>query len=172
MKTKKIITALTFLLVVSAGALAQQKARPQHHSKERPSKEKINSLKIAYITEKLELTSDEAQKFWPIYNEFETKKDLLFAEKRQLRKVKKENVDENLSDEEIEKSITSKFKIEQKELDLDKEYFSNFKEVLPLTKVNKLYHAQEQFKKELLQKIRKGGTNDANIPPPPKKPSH
>ncbi len=58
---------LTLFLLISGISFGQQK----------PDWEKIKSLKVAFITEKLSLTSKEAQSFWPVYNEFEEKRDAL-----------------------------------------------------------------------------------------------
>ena len=49
---------------------------------QRPGKEKIKAFKTAFITEKLDLSQTEAQKFWPIYNEFEKKLENLRQRER------------------------------------------------------------------------------------------
>ena len=58
---KKIIIYIPVFLFCSLSIFAQKK---------RESREKIRTLKIAYVTEKLNLTENEAQKFWPIYNTY------------------------------------------------------------------------------------------------------
>ena len=144
----KHIKIFIILLIFSSVAIAQE----NNHKSERPSKEKMKSMKIAYITEKLELTPDEAQKFWPVYNEYEKKKEVLIKEKRMGKKHKKDGVD--FTDTELEQHIEKHFTSRQKELDLDKEYHVKFKSVLPMKKIGKLYVARDQFKRELLRKIR------------------
>ena len=61
-----------------------------------------------------------------------------------------------MSDKEIEQTVDSEIIFRQKELDLQKEYHSKFKAVLPIKKVARLYQAEEQFKKVLLDKLKEG----------------
>ncbi|WP_340154759.1 hypothetical protein [uncultured Winogradskyella sp.] len=55
---------------------------------QRPDREKIKTLKIAHITEQLDLSKSEAEKFWPIYNANEEAKDKLRTESSNRRKEK------------------------------------------------------------------------------------
>ncbi len=115
--------------------------------------DKVEALKIAFLTDKLELTSKEAQTFWPLYNEYNSKME-------KLRKSKKSDFDElknkgeNLSDKELEVLVKEVFASKQKELDLQKEYYDKYVKVLPVKKVALLYQAENQFKRELLRKIK------------------
>jgi len=59
-----------------------------------------------------------------------------------------------LSDKEVENFIEAEFSQRQKELDIQKEYHEKFKKVLPLKKVGKLYLAEQEFKRQLLKKIK------------------
>lgn len=160
---KSFKTLLVLLIICNLPNLAFSQ-----HEKHKVDKEKIKAMKVSFITQKLDLSSEEAQKFWPVYNEFEKKNEELFMERKKIRKVSKSDVE--LTDNQIETNINNEFNIKQKELDLEKEYFTKFKTVLSIKKIETLYIAQEQFKRELLRKIKKGGDNNANIPPPHKKP--
>lgn len=115
-------------------------------------KEKIEALRVAFITNKLELSSKEAQVFWPLYNEYLDKAENL---KNQRRKELKSGstLPENISDKELESLLASEFSIREKEVQLNKEYFEKFKLVLPLKKVVQLYKAEDEFKKELLRQL-------------------
>lgn len=115
--------------------------------------DKVEAMKVGFITNKLELTAKEAQTFWPLYNEYNSKLE-------KLRKTKKSDFDdlknksENLSDKELETFINEVFASKQKELDLQKEYYEKYAKVLPVKKVAMLYQAENQFKRELLRKIK------------------
>ncbi|MBT5858885.1 MAG: hypothetical protein HOH88_03360 [Flavobacteriales bacterium] len=119
-------------------------------------REKIESQKIAFITNQLDLTSEEAQVFWPVYNEFSKEMKSLHNEKKENSKEIRKNI-ENMSDSEIAKVLEKIFVIEQKELDVKKKYNLKFQKILSTQKVAKLYRAEREFKKELLNRIRKGG---------------
>ncbi|MBK9479597.1 MAG: hypothetical protein IPP56_15940 [Bacteroidetes bacterium] len=152
---KKIQLLLPTLLLISSIALAQPGQVDKMNKGER--KEKVEAMKIAYLTNKLELSPTEAQQFWPVFNEFEAKIQAIRQSRRKDSREGQDNLDQ-LSDKEVESLIDSEVAFRQKELDVMKEYHSKFKAVLPIRKVAKLYRAQEDFKRELLKKIqeRKG----------------
>lgn len=112
-------------------------------------KQKMEALKIAYITEKLELTTNEAEKFWPIYKEYQVNKKAL----RKNNKKNKPNVDE-MNDLEIESFINEKFEIEEKHLLLKKEFVEKIKHVLPMKKIAKLLKAEKSFRREVLKRLK------------------
>lgn len=115
--------------------------------------DKVEAMKVGFITNKLELTAKEAQTFWPLYNEYNSKLE-------KLRKTKKSDFDElknkgeNLNDKELESFMNEIFATKQKELDLQKEYYEKYAKVLSVKKVALLYQAENQFKRELLRKIK------------------
>ncbi|MBL7888073.1 MAG: hypothetical protein JNL24_00890 [Bacteroidia bacterium] len=110
-------------------------------------------MKIAFITQKLDLTPEEAQQFWPVYNQYHDKLQELRKKRKAEFKEHKDNFD-NWSDKEIEQLVDSEIAFKQKEIDLQKEYHAKYKAVLPIKKVAKLYHAEEQFKRVLLEKLK------------------
>jgi hypothetical protein len=111
--------------------------------KEQTKKEQKEAQRVAFLSEKLELTPEEAEKFWPVYREF--KKASL--ELRKLDRPKRSGVVADMTDEEMETLLDAMLAYKQKELDLKKKYHEKFKEILPIRKVAKLYHAEEQFRK-------------------------
>jgi len=134
---------ISFITMLTLNAMAQI---PQQ------KREQLESMRIGFITRHLSLTSAEAQQFWPVYNEYQ-------ADLQQLKKTRRNNniaARSNLntmSDSEIEKLVDDQIIHQQRELDIKKKYHARFKEVLPIKKVAKLYHAEEQFKRELLKRL-------------------
>lgn len=119
-----------------------------------PSKrERLEALKVAYLTEKLSLTPEEAQQFWPLYNNLEDKLRDIRKQQRGNRSDAKQNFD-SMSDADVIKAIDQELALEQKELDLKKEYNERFKKILPIKKVAKLYAAEHGFRKELLHRAK------------------
>jgi len=124
-------------------------------------KDRIEPLKIAYITQKLSLTSEEAQKFWPIYNK-------LSEDLKKLRSNTKDKLADELSelatmsDAEAEKTLNEMLNYKISEAEMIKKYAAEFKKVLPTKKVVMLYKAENDFKRELLKKLRDNGRHDAN----------
>ena len=115
--------------------------------------DKVEAMKVGFITNRLELTAKEAQVFWPLYNEYNSKMEKLRKTKRSDFEELK-NKSENITDKELETFINEVFASKQKELDLQKEYYEKYAKVLPVKKVAMLYQAENQFKRELLRKIK------------------
>ena len=108
---------------------------------------KIKAQKVAFITQALELTPEEAERFWPLYNEYS----------RKLRDLRIENKvkPKRLTEEEANRLLDEFFDIDQKKLVLRKNYYDRFRHVLPASKVVKLRFAEKKFKLKLLNRIRK-----------------
>ncbi|HSH65868.1 MAG TPA: hypothetical protein VLB84_08740 [Bacteroidia bacterium] len=147
MKTNKKFLILLFFTVFAFTGIAQN--REDFQSK----RENIEAMKVAFITQKLDLTPQEAQQFWPVYNEYSDKTKELRKKRRQDNREARSNFDE-LSDKEIEQVVNNDLAYRQKELDIQKEYNEKFKAVLPIKKVAKLYAAEEQFKVVLINKLK------------------
>lgn len=138
---------LLFLSIASYSQPGKFKEKMQQ------KKEQVKSMKIAYITSELNLTPDEAAKFWPLYNDFEEKQ-------REIRQDKIKNyMDRSQSSDKLtEKEATSlinQMETAEEELhQLRKKFITNLKGVLPATKILKLKKAEDEFSKKLLQQYR------------------
>jgi len=128
------------LTLISLGAFAQDDDLGQRYPKAR---EKINAARAAYITQRLDLTTEEAEKFWPLYNEFTQKRHDI---RKQYKIAKKSGQDEKAL---LDLDLKSK----QQELDLEKEYSDKFLKVLPAQKLVQLRQAEEDFKRLLIRQI-------------------
>jgi Spy/CpxP family protein refolding chaperone len=148
MNLKKIFF-LTFL-IASIGIQAQVKIKKH-------SREKIHALKIAYLTDKLDLTEKEAQKFWPIYNKY----DKIFMKLRieERYKLKKSIKDagglEALSENDAKNIIDRMVAIEKKMYDTKKSFFESLKNVISSKKIITLQMAERDFNRNMLRKLRK-----------------
>lgn len=119
--------------------------------------EEIESYKIAYLTQKLDLSSGEAKIFWPIYNDWQKELTALRSERnKNVISFRKTEEIEALSDNEIHALITNEINYKQRNLNIEKKYYNRLKSSLPLKVVGKYYRAQETFKKELLNRFGRG----------------
>ena len=144
MKTK-ILFPIIFLLVASLSFSQGFKEK----------REKVKALKVAYITEQLELTTEEAQKFWPLYNAFDDKQAELRHEKMRaiLDRFKPGNV-EKLSEKDASNSLIQMEKIEEDLFNLKKKFIKDLQSVISAKKIIKLKKAEEDFNRELLKQMR------------------
>lgn len=157
MKTRIIILTLTLL-----GAL-QSYAQPDDKPKQ-DKEEYIKTQKIAFISTQLELTTEEAEKFWPVYNEYDAKMEAIRDEKKGYMKELKTIND--LSDEKAYELTEKILDADVREANLRKEYLSKFADVIGKKKAAKVFYAEEKFKRELLKEIRDHEPHDG--PPPGK----
>lgn len=118
----------------------------------KPVREKVEAMKVGFMTERLNLTPEEAKVFWPVYNKYQDELESVRKSRRENLINAKMNFDE-MTDKEVEKVIESEISSRQSELDLLKKYHPQFKQVLPIKKVAKLYRAEEDFKRKLLDMI-------------------
>jgi hypothetical protein len=121
-----------------------------------PALEQIEAEKIAFFTRYLELNSKEAKEFWPVYDDFQNRKNLLIQERQNLSRYFTTNF-ENLPENEAEKLADRYISLQVKETDLAGEFHEKFKKVLPSKKVMRFYQAENEFRMQLLRRIRRGG---------------
>jgi len=118
----------------------------------KPVREKVEAMKVGFLTERLNLTPEEAKVFWPVYNKYTDELEVLRKSRRDNLVNARKNFDD-MSDKEVEKVVENEIASRQSELDLLKKYYPQFKSVLPIKKVAKLYRAEEDFKRKLLDMI-------------------
>ena len=151
-KYKTVLYGIAFLTTVLVQiSIAQPGGGPPPVSDEK--REEIEAMKVGFLTRKLELTSEEAKTFWPVYNQYQSELDKLRDNRRKERMAAKNEL-EGMSDKEVEKIVDGEIAFRQSELDVMKKYNAQFKSVLPMKKVAKLYRAEEDFKRELLHQLR------------------
>ena len=114
--------------------------------------ESVESFKIAFLTKRLDLTPDQAEKFWPIYNQYTYELKTLRERNTKVLLNVYINI-ETMSDIELNDIVSQELTFRQNELDVTKKYIPQFKSVLPVRKVLKLFKAEEDFKKELIKRM-------------------
>jgi hypothetical protein len=142
---------LLILLLAGSITLTQAQGRPPANEGRMESLKRVEALKIGFLTRQLELTPEEAEKFWPVYNKYT----------EDLRKAQKENFQSDLSELEREEKI----------LELRKKYRSEFTKVLSAEKVNKMYQAEKEFRGMVQREImeRRGQRPGKKNPGPPRR---
>jgi hypothetical protein len=118
-------------------------------------RERIQALKVAHITEKLDLSSEEAQKFWPVYNAHEKKMHKIRKQEREeIFKVLKENK-EDLTEAQANSLIEKDLSLKEEKLKLHKALVKNLRGVIPAKKILRLKKAEDDFKRMLLDRVKR-----------------
>lgn len=116
------------ILLVMFGSISVAKSQ----NNPGPQAERIQALKIAFITQKLQLTSAEAERFWPVYNQYEN----------EIRDLRENNRNGDVLDN------------EEKLLNIRKKYRSAFEQTLGPGKLNELFNAEREFRNVLIRRLK------------------
>lgn len=138
---KKLL--LILLLTLSISSFAQDNDR-------------IKALKIAFITERLQLTETEAQKFWPIYNAFEAENQKLRRES--IGKFRNANFD-SMSESEAKKHLNDMMSVDIQKHQLRQKFVNDLLKVLPAKKIIILKATEDAFNRRMMKEMKKRREN-------------
>jgi len=139
MKTHFTIVALVFTMILGA---------------QNPREEQIKSLRIAFLTKSLSLTPQEAQQFWPVYNEYSDRVDALHKEERRMLRSLRQQF-ETISEEEAQTVLNRHVTIQNNKTKAREDLITNLKGVIPAKKILILIKAEEDFKRSIFEKLKK-----------------
>jgi hypothetical protein len=155
---KRWILGVAMTLAVLTALQAQAGPPPDGGS------ERVKAMRTAFITNELQLTPEEAQVFWPIFNQFE-------AEQKRVRERYKPSKDLlSMTDAEAEKLLNSQLDMEEEIIQLKRDYTMRFKKILPVRKVAMLSRVEHEFREHLVQRLKdvRGGQYEARRMPGPR----
>jgi hypothetical protein len=141
----KAVFKIIFLSVMGISAFAQDEELPQ--PQDQKVRDKIEAARIAYITDQLQLTPGEAEKFWPIYREFAERRREIRQQLRDSRKANPQQTDQE--------AVDQQFKMKQQELDLEKDYSGRLLKVISAQKLRSLPQAERKFRQMILDQIQR-----------------
>lgn len=146
------------LMILACGSTTAYAELPQ---------ERIKAAKVAYLTRELNLSPQEAERFWPVYNEFENRRD-------DLRHRMKDLIDERdgggyTSDDRANSALDEWMNLREQELQLEKNFRKSMQGILPSRRLVALHQAERDFQRELLKRLqekRDGGGAPVRRPQP------
>lgn len=115
--------------------------------------DRVEQLRVSFIAKRLELTVDEAEKFWPVYNEYN---DKIKAIRKNLRQSYRRKV-EPLSEQDAEELFQLDLRSKQAEVDVHKVYSERIKSIIGVRRTIRLRVAEEEFKREMINTIKDKG---------------
>ncbi len=122
-------------------------------SAQNANRQRLDAYKIAFFTKRLNLTSQEAEKFWPVYNEFQDNKNKIQLERHELNRNFNQN-ELNMSEREMTEAGDKFVGLEVREAALAQEFHTRIKTILSPVKILRLYQAENQYRQQLLNELR------------------
>jgi len=119
-------------------------------------RDKIRSAEVAYLAQQLDLTPEEAQKFWPIYNNYTREVEQLIIERRRSRQQDKKD------DAAARQALDKEMDIEQKMLDVRKRYNQEFLKALPARKASNVFKVEREFRGQLIRQLKERNAVNRN----------
>lgn len=134
---------LVFLLLTASVTLRAQDTRSNIQNR-------IENTRIAYITRELNLTPEQAQRFWPLYNEYSVKRRELRRTHDQLRSSASPTLSEDQARDNLKQIIAAS----KSELNLTEDYFGKFQKAISARQVAQLYKAEREFGMVMMRELR------------------
>ena len=116
------------------------------------AREKIETARIALITERLGLSPEQAQKFWPLYNEFRQKNEGL---KKEYESARNEIDPKTASDDDKRRLLNLGLKLKEQKVDLEKDYSQRMLRIITAQQLMSLRKAEDDFRRMILEQLQK-----------------
>ena len=150
---KKIIV-LSLALFAAVLLFAQPQGKPGDEQRKKEW-ERLQSEKIAFITTELDLTPEEAQAFWPVYNQCWKEANAAHKQMMDAFDAFRGKKADELSDKELETKVEAYIQASRAANQVLSDWYPKFKQVLPIRKVARLYQAEEAFQRRMINNLRK-----------------
>jgi len=160
---KRIFYAVVIIMLAAVtGASAQgQRMGP---GQGQADNERLTAYKIAFFTQRLDLTPAEAEKFWPLYNKFSDGKSSLQAERLSLMRNASQN-ESTMSDAELSATADRLVQTYADEATLVSSFNRDLKQVLPPLKVIRLFQIENLYKQQLLRELNQRRQGQTGVQP-------
>jgi hypothetical protein len=162
---KRLIFTVIILVMAGFGVMyGQGQGQGYGQGAMQPDGEKLTAYKIAFFTKNLDLTSAEAEKFWPIYNDYSARKNRLLADRLSTMRYAAQN-EANMSEAELSSTADRLAKSFADEAEMVVSFNESLKEVLAPKKIIRLYQVENQYKQQLLRELnqRRQGTGQPGM---------
>lgn len=144
---------LSFVLALILGTTAVS-ASDNHQN---DWKQKMMSEKIAFLTMEMGITPEEAQAFWPVYNQVDKKRDEAMRKVFKSFKALEDAVSDGKSEKELDRLLENYLDALEEQGEMEKDAYEDYAKVLPVEKLAKLYVGEEKFRRQHIRKLHAGG---------------
>ena len=148
MKALRLFITTTILCV--AGMAVTVQAQDKRND---DWKQKMMSEKIAFLTNELQITPEEAQSFWPVYNQIFKDKDEALKNVFKTFRELEEAIENGKSEKEIKRLLAAYLEAEQRQRDTDSQVAEQIGKVLPVEKTARFFIAEEKFRRQQIHRL-------------------
>lgn len=153
MKKIAAILSLTMALLFVGNAVSAQDSQRKGG---RDWRDRMKAEKIAFLTDAMDLTSAEAEKFWPVYNKCEAEKKAAWTKVMKAYKDLEDALDARKDSKEVFSTLLEKYlKALDENRGIDEKYSREYLKVLSAEKVARLYIGEENFRKQQIHRLNK-----------------
>lgn len=148
---KKLTQSLMALLVLLL-AMGSQILYAQQRPGQQQGRERLEVAKTTFLSRQMKLTPEEARLFWPVYDQYQEALGQLKDERLEAFQNIAEGL-ENKSDQKINAMIDERLLHAEKALEARKKLVRDLREFLPPIKIAVFFRAEQQFNRELQQRM-------------------
>ena len=148
MKALRLFITTTILCV--AGMAVTVQAQDKRND---DRKQKMMSEKIAFLTNEMQITPEEAQSFWPVYNQIFKDKDEALKNVFKTFRELEEAIENGKSEKEIKRLLAAYLEAEQRQRDTDSQVAEQIGKVLPVEKTARFFIAEEKFRRQQIHRL-------------------
>ncbi|RYE30131.1 MAG: hypothetical protein EOP42_12820 [Sphingobacteriaceae bacterium] len=112
---------------------------------------KIETIKSDFLSDNMHLSNDEANKFWPVYNQYQQEMNVVLHQKRQNMVNSKNNAQD---------IVKNNFEYDSKILTIKKHFNDEFSRILPPEKVMNFWKSERQFNEEMIKRLKNRHEDD------------
>lgn len=145
---KRITLLIAILTFTLTGLNAQEKGKNDWQ-------DRWKAEKIAYITDAVNLTSEEAEKFWPVYNKCESEKKNSFKAVMDAYKALEDAINAGKSENELKLLLDKYIDSQEFGKEIERKYVAEYRKILSDKKIAKLYIAEESFRRQQIHRLHK-----------------
>jgi hypothetical protein len=152
------------VVIIMLAAITGASAQGQRMGQGQADNERLTAYKIAFFTQRLDLTPAEAEKFWPLYNKFSDSKNSLQAERLSLMRNAVQN-ESKMSDAELSATADRLVQTYADEATLVSSFNRDLSKVLPPLKVIRLFQIENLYKQQLLRELNQRRQGQSGVQP-------
>jgi len=154
-KNKIAMKKIGIIIITALLALSSVLTANAQDNKKKSGYDRMKAEKIAYLTDVMDLTPAEAERFWPVYNQAEAEGKQCWKQIYEIYKELERSIDEGKSDSEISDLLDKYIKALEADNGMERKYTTEYRKILSNEKIARLYIGEENFRRLQIHKLNK-----------------